>query len=285
MKYTIGLIFLILITSCNKKQRVFDKAEIDNGEFEIYFTPMLDFYDSSSGLELYDRFKIDNNEIVKEIINTWEFEIVEKNKNLLPLYYIELSKNNKTYISRWLNDSLSIILGPNHLKFNKKHLDKYSSYFKPIESKIIVVKELLQARKLLEIIPNINGYLPYHNENLKHMWEKFSGTIAVEYPTENLPEFDNTEDVVAFLNKELAGISKVELSEWIRNYTDETAYLKILCESDISNQLPENFKLIENWIELKNLEITVYNLSYSEITYIGENYGIDIVEIKNINNR
>jgi len=239
--------------------------------------------DSLSGLFVMKGFNIENSDIVKEIIDTWKFPVMESDKNVKPLYFMEISKDNEAYRSRWINDSLNILIGDYYQIFDKNSILKYKPYFKPLIAYRLIINNLSEARRLVDILLENNGYLPFHKKERPYYWEEYWGSIALEYPIEKLPEFENSEDVDNFLQDKFSEISKVKSNIWNREYTDKTAIFEIMTPFDISRKIPQDFTISSEWKELSNLELIVFNLTEEEIRSIAQNNNINLKTIEKQN--
>lgn len=288
MRKVFAIFLILFVLSCKNEKKAFQNISTANGDFKLYFIPNKEFFshkDSISDNTIKEGFKIDSNEIVKEIINTWKFPIRLNINNVNLLYYIEISKNNEVCCSKWINDSLNLLAGKHYLAFNNSALFKYKSCFKSIIAYKLVINNLSDARRLVGILLNNKGYLPSHGKNFPYTWEIYSGMIELAYPLEKLPKFKDSKEVDEFLQKEFKNISKVESSSWtIDDYnSNKDAIFEIMAESDISRKLPNHFKRISFWKELTDLEIIVFDLSEEELKSIVNRNYITLKTIEKIN--
>jgi hypothetical protein len=284
MKHTLILLTIFFAIGCTNENRIFQNVKIDDGNFELYFfIPDTALIDSSiSESDLINGFMIDNSKIVKEIINTWEFPILEKRNPIIPLYYLETSKNNEIYISRWFNSDLTVLMGKNHHQFDKKSLFKYEEYFKPLIAYSITISRLSEARQFISILIDDNHYIPYHKEGMLNQWEEYSGVIELECKIDNLPNFANSEMEEEYLKQEFPDIGKAAIHLWDKYSSDTIATFSIITESDISKNIPGDYNIKTEWTELTDLEIIVFNTEKDELLQIANKHGIEILDIKKI---
>lgn len=284
MKQTIILITIFFAISCTNENKIFQNAKIDDSNFDLYFfIPDKSLIDSSiSESDLINRFMIDNDEIVKEIMNSWEFPILEKRSPIRPLYYLETSKNNEIYISRWFNSDLTVLMGKNHHQFGKESLFKYEKYFKPLIAYNITISRLSDARQFISILIENNFYIPSHKENMLNQWEEYRGIIELECQIDELPNFENAEMEEEFLKQEFPNIGKANIHLWDKYSSDSIATFGIISETDITKSIPRDYNIKTQWTELTELEIIVFNTEKDELLQIANKHGIEIMNIKKI---
>lgn len=283
MKQIIYVLIIISCIGCSSKGTVFEKADTDKGVFELYFIPHKEFVATP---DIFEGFKISNSEIVKEIINSWEFEIVDGKRDFNPCYYLEIAKDNQTYIGRWINDSLNIIAGSKRFRFSEEILAKYKEHFKPLISNSVTIKSLKDSRNFIKLVNLNKGYLLFHKNDLDfYEWEKYCGSIQIEYLKNDLPNFNDSEEINKFLNKDFQGISEVRMISCDLRTSDSLAFFEILTESNITTKLPSMYRIKKNWEELHNVEIEIFNLKTDEIQSIARKNNIEIIDIKENNYR
>jgi hypothetical protein len=284
MKQTLILFLSLFAISCTNDNRIFQSAEIDNSNFDLYFfIPDKQLVDSSiSESNLINGFMIENDEIVKEIIQTWEFPILEKKKPIRPLYYLETSKNNKMYISRWFNSDLTVLMGKNQHQFEKESLFKYKEYFKPLIAYQIRINKLSDARRYLFILMENNHYIPSHGEYMLYQWEEYSGIIELECELDKLPNFSDTKMEENYLNQNFPNIGHAEIYLWDKYSSDSIASFSIISEKDISKSIPPDYSIKTEWTEFTDLGLIVFNTPEKELLQIGNKHGIEILDIEKI---
>ena len=284
MKYIIILSTILFALSCANKKRVFQNAEIDNSKLELYFLiPDRGLIDSSiPETDLIGGFMIEDNEIVKEIMNTWEFPILEKEKPTIPLYYLEISKNNVFYISRWINRDLTTIMGEHLHKFDKEAILKYKKHFKPIIAYKLKINRLSEARKFISALIDNSIYIPFHREGMLYQWEEYSGKIVLECNIDKLPNFENSKMKDDYLKTEFPGIGKAEIYLWDKYTSDKTATFEIISELDFSNKISDDYTIKTKWTELTDLEIIVFNKPESDLLQLANEKGVETLKIEKI---
>ena len=309
MKRYLPLLLILLSCSLSKDRKVYEDVDPSWENVELYFFQDTDFIklvSSSMNLDLIDGFKISDEKVVKQIVETWAFPKATK-WNGYPVYKLELSVDKKTYSSKSINESMSIISSHGEfLSFDKSELMKYRDHFLPLGQQKIRISKRKDAISFLKVARKNGGYLRFNNsEKLIYPFEKWPGKMTIEYPQSLIPEsekdpFDYVVSLLSFETEVInANLLLNELSEDEKKIDPSKDAIKQLEEIDrrehegarvlvefYCNQvepesLPANFSTIEQWHELESIEYAVYNLTAEELVKIGIENSIKVEIIKN----
>lgn len=281
-----------MITSigCETNRKVFHKADTSNGDFDFYIVPHPEMaYDDIqyTDLKINNAYKIENSDIVKELIESYRcVDFIPMKSRFRPYYTIEVSKNNRTHSNRWLNKELSYTFFLKDHSIDSLFLLNYKSNFKPLVANVIIINSLSDARKAVDIVQAKGGFLPFHTETSPYHWEKFSGTIELRCIQSEFPKFNTSGSMESYLKNEFADISEVWHNGYNSSITPDSSMIGLYAEYDITEDLPEKYTVSRAWEELTDLQMAVFNLTIDEISAVlnQNNIAFKSIERKNFIN-
>lgn len=293
--YLFCSLVLFSCSSTQKKYKVFDDVQQNNEKTELYFfhyDPLIQAFENHIKKPIVQEFRISDPIVINQILHNWMFPSLEGGAGLFT-YHIELAHNQELISSVSLNDDLSIVRSKSQaLRFVSDSLLKYQGYFIPIKPIVIEIQNRDNAISFIELAKEHRGYFPFHNsESQTYDFEKFKGQITLEYPIDLIP--DSVEDIFDFVAHQLPfesilkngqmssgtkDISYLDDQINIENLNevseDQKVIVTLYCRKP--GRIPEDFKILSSWDKVKDIRISVYNLSVEKLLAIANENSIEI---------
>lgn len=294
----IGLIFIVLILAMalylvSYFKKPFSGENFSKGQYILYCYSIPHYI--SSGKEKSNRFKfnsffIDNADALEKIKNevVQDMDIERTSSN--DLYALTLLKEGKNVDGGILDIENNVILYYNgKYKFNTQAFLKLEKYFNLLEAYKVNCVTYENTNKFVAFVKKSNGFMYDALGDGEYPTYGYNGVIKLFADTTVLSSNSYYGmKILAYIQKQIdrdyKGIADVKVSSY-SYYGNDTVNISLLCKEDISDKLPDGYKIAQPYTNKIDVPIYVYNLSKKQLIDFFDKSGITGYKIVDLNEK
>jgi len=273
----IFLIFIIILQfSCDGSKRIFKDLDTTGDNLKICIFPLnLNIGEETCALPLKNGILIDDQQIIKTILNEWEYN--ENAKICFPEFKVYILKGNVLHYSLSFNRCLdNVQTGHGSFVFEPNKLLKHKDFFNPLIGIEVQFEKLEECRSFKNIIEN-EAFILVEGADSLFEWEKYRGTVQIKKEgIKNLIGLD-AEDLI---NRELQSNKNYELINWTYNKGDASIIMELMTDSSI--YLPKTYSSLRGYQEFQNISFNLIGVDKERAYKLAADNKIKLQSIKEI---
>ena len=265
------ILLSIILFSCENKTELLEKTNIDN-DVKFYFLSSeimgpniqkekTEFHKKNSS------FYIDSKEAIEILKQEWKYESVTNFDDFVADYYLTYSENGlyRGQISIDLNNEIAIS-GYGPTRFNRGSLESIQKYIKPLKTKFLQFKNLVEARIFYSKIKDKGWLLPSPNDNEYYKWLEFDGETIIQV---NNKKFARDKDINKAFKKYMPKRFPNDKHYYnIFRFTPQNSTIRICSNSNLSERFPEEFHTIIEWKKYDAIILPLVNFDEQQLKEI-----------------
>ena len=257
-----GLIFVLSGCSLSSDDP-FGNIELKEGEQRLYFiknndNPIINI-DTNAFVQEFQNFYIDNIDVLNSLQKNSIFEMTKDVGNINIYYTLLLKTNTKYYFIGWLDLKNNKLKRDKLYNFDFNKFITFKNAFKSLDFNTILLNSTKSARILIDSLEKYGGYIYGETGNNKKSIFDFEGIITISTNKFDINQYHEKDKLVDIIEKHLSKCGDFYLSS--TNFTaPNNLKIKLYCNSEFSEKLPEGFSVYETFTDSVKLQIEVYGL-------------------------
>lgn len=280
----ISLFTLILIGLKSCDSTPLNKIDFESPGYKMYFIDIAHFTIPDRDCEFIDKYQnfyVDDQEVLRSFKNELVQEKASFSKVTNCFYVIQLLQNNEIKFGAFLYPDSKQLRTLNTYLFDLKKFETYNREFKKLEAFMVNCYSIKGSVKLISDFEKSGGYIHGVSGAENQPFRNYSGRIKLLVDTSQINQNLEYEKIEKKIKEDFSHIEEIYITHY--SLLNDSIKIDILCSSDISDNIPKGYRIIESFNDSTTTEMYVYDLQRRIIDSIIVHNNIIGVEIIDLN--